>query len=180
MKSSVHALAYLSLGSNIGDRQAHLHDAIALLGEYGRMTAVSSFYETEPVEFTDQAWFINCAVALETSLRPDELMAHILEIEQQMGRKRVQRKGPRLIDIDILLFGDVVVNKPELTIPHRAMVDRRFVLEPLLEIAPEVVHPVLKKTMRELLDGLPDGQAVRRLVEKANDQRPTTNDVREE
>jgi 2-amino-4-hydroxy-6-hydroxymethyldihydropteridine diphosphokinase len=156
-------LVYLSLGSNVGDRENHLRDAIARLETKGRIVSVSSLYETEPVEFTDQAWFLNYAVILETTDAPEQLMTAILHIEREMGRQRIQRKGPRTIDIDVLLFGDTIVDSPALTIPHPAMHQRRFVLQPLAEIAPEVRHPVLKKTVRELLDGLPVGQIVRRL-----------------
>ena len=155
-------LVYLSLGSNVGDREAQLRDAQARLGATGRLVAVSSFYETEPLEFTEQPWFLNCAAALETSQTPQELMSEILRIEQEMGRRRVQIKGPRLIDIDILLFNSEVMDLKDLTIPHPAMHRRRFVLEPLAEIAPEVLHPVLKKTIRELLDALPPGQEVQK------------------
>ncbi len=115
------------------------------------------------MEFTQQPWFLNCAAALETNQSPKQLMASILRIEQAMGRQRLQKKGPRTIDIDILLFDSAVVNSSELTIPHPALHQRRFVLEPLAEIAPEVLHPTLKKTVRELLDRLPEGQAVRKL-----------------
>ncbi len=156
-------LVYLSLGSNVGDREAQLRDAQARLGAVGRVVAVSSFYETEPVEFTQQPWFLNCALALETSKTPQQLIAAILHIEQEMGRRRGQKKGPRSIDIDILLFDDAVVDSTDLTIPHPSLHQRRFVLEPLAEIAPEVWHPVLKKTVRELLDALPPGQVVRKL-----------------
>ena len=162
-------LAHLSLGSNIGDRERHLRDAIARLETKGRIVSVSSLYETEPVEFTDQAWFLNCAVALETTETAQQLMTAVLDIEQQMGRQRLQRKGPRTIDIDILLFGDKTMDSPALTFPHPAMHQRRFVLEPLAEIAPELQHPVLKKTIRQLLDALPDGQAVHRVRAKAID-----------
>jgi 2-amino-4-hydroxy-6-hydroxymethyldihydropteridine diphosphokinase len=155
-------MAYLSLGSNVGDREVNLREAIARLEVKGRVVSVSSLYETEPVEFTDQAWFLNCAVALETSDAPEQLMASILGIEAEMGRQRIQKKGPRNIDIDILLFGDEVLNSPALAIPHPAMHERRFVLQPLAEIAPAVRHPVLKKTILELLDALPGGQAVRK------------------
>jgi 2-amino-4-hydroxy-6-hydroxymethyldihydropteridine diphosphokinase len=155
-------LVYLSLGSNVGEREHHLRDAITRLKSTGRVLAVSSLYETEPVEFTDQPWFLNCAVALETDEMPHQLMEDILRLEQEMGRQRTQKKGPRTIDIDILLFGDAILNSPELTIPHPAMHERRFVLEPLAEIALDVRHPVLKKTIRELLDALPAGQVVRR------------------
>ena len=155
-------LVYLSLGSNLGEREHHLRDAIARLETEGRMVSVSSFYETEPVEFTDQAWFLNCAVALETTASPQQLIIAILNIERDMGRQRIQKKGPRIIDIDILLFGDQIVDFPALTIPHPAMHHRRFVLEPLAEIAPEARHPGLKKTIRELLNALPAGQVVRK------------------
>lgn len=156
-------LVYLSLGSNVGDREAQLRDALARLGALGRMVALSSFYETEPVEFTQQPWFLNSAVALETNATPEQLMAAILRIEQAMGRQRVERKGPRFIDIDILLFGDTIVESQELTIPHPAMELRRFVLEPLAEIAPDARHPLYDKTIRELRDALPAGQTVRKL-----------------
>jgi 2-amino-4-hydroxy-6-hydroxymethyldihydropteridine diphosphokinase len=154
---------YLSLGSNVGDRAVQLGDAVTRLRAVGRIVAESSVYETEPVEFTEQPWFLNCAVALETSKTPQQLMSAILKIEEDMGRKRMQKKGPRTIDIDILLFGDTIIKSKELTIPHPAMHQRHFVLEPLAEIAPEVTHPALKKTIRELRDALAKGQQVRRL-----------------
>jgi 2-amino-4-hydroxy-6-hydroxymethyldihydropteridine diphosphokinase len=156
-------LVYLSLGSNVGDRERQLRDARARLGAIGRVVATSSVYETEPVEFTQQPWFLNCALALETSKTPQELIAAILGIEEEMGRRRIQKKGPRSIDIDILLFDARVVDSTDLAMPHPALHQRRFVLEPLAEIAPEVFHPVLKKTVRELLDALPQGQVVRKL-----------------
>jgi 2-amino-4-hydroxy-6-hydroxymethyldihydropteridine diphosphokinase len=156
-------LVYLSLGSNIGDRESHLRDAISRLENQGRIQSIASFYETEPVEFTDQARFLNCAVALETEEAPEQLMESVLHIEQEMGRERQQNKGPRTIDIDILLFSDTIIDSPKLTIPHPAMHARRFVLQPLAEIAPEVRHPVLKKTIRELLGALPAGQAVEKV-----------------
>lgn len=156
------SVVYLSLGSNVGDRESQLREAQARLGAEGRIIAASSFYETEPVGFTDQPWFLNCAVALETSATLQQLIEAILGIEKEMGRQRLQIKGPRTIDIDILLFGDTILDSPQLTLPHPAMHYRRFVLEPLAEIAPEVLHPVLKKTIRELRDALPPGQVVRK------------------
>jgi 2-amino-4-hydroxy-6-hydroxymethyldihydropteridine diphosphokinase len=159
----VHKLAYLSLGSNVGDRAANLKAAIARLAGLGAVVAVSSFYETEPVELAAQPWFLNCAVALDTEKMPKQLLAGIFEIEQGMGRRRVQTKGPRSIDIDILLFGSSIVDTKGLTIPHPALHERRFVLEPLAEIAPEVRHPVFKRTVREMRDALPPGQAVRKI-----------------
>jgi len=162
------SLAYLSLGSNVGDRAANLREAISHLGTLGKVVSVSSFYETEPVEFTDQAWFLNCAVTLETTQTPERLIAALLDIEQKMGRVRNREKGPRTIDLDILLFhdgtaGDAILDSPELTIPHPAMHQRRFVLEPLAEIAPDARHPALEKAVHELLTALPPGQAVRKL-----------------
>ena len=154
---------YLSLGSNVGDRAANLSKAVEALRALGDVSAISSTYETEPVEFTRQDWFLNCVVALETDRLPRQLMAALLRIEQQMGRRRTVAKGPRNIDIDVLLFGNSVIDTPELTVPHPAMHERRFVLEPLAEIAGQVRHPVLKKTVREMRDALAPGQAVRRL-----------------
>ena len=152
---------YLSLGSNLGDRAANLRAAIDRLAAVGKVAAVSSFYETEPVEFTEQPWFLNCVVKLETEKMPQQLLAALLDIEVQMGRRRDRKKGPRTIDLDILLFGSSAVQAKGLTIPHPAMHERRFVLEPLAEIAPEVRHPIFKRTIRELRDAL-SGQAVRK------------------
>jgi 2-amino-4-hydroxy-6-hydroxymethyldihydropteridine diphosphokinase len=156
--------AYLSLGSNLGNREQSLRQAIARLTEAGTVVQQSSIYETEPVEFTAQPWFLNCVVELETDLTPQRLMAELLAIEQEMGRERTQKKGPRVIDLDILLFGDLVTSSADLTIPHPAMQERRFVLEPLVEIAPQVTHPRLKKTAKELLERLPSGQSVRQIA----------------
>jgi len=153
---------YLSLGSNLGDSAAQLLEAIEQLGQLGTVVSVSSFYETEPVEFTAQPWFLNCAVRLDTSLAAEALMADILEIEQRLGRRRDEQKGPRTVDIDILLYGKAKIARPGLTIPHPAMPQRRFVLEPLAEIAPKLWHPVLERTVEELRDQLHRGQAVRK------------------
>jgi len=152
---------YLSLGSNVGDRAANLNAAIDRLGNLGKVMAVSSFYETEPMEFAAQPWFLNCAVELDTEKMPKQLLASVLDIEREMGRRRVQKKGPRTLDIDILLFGNAIIQTKGLTIPHPAMHERRFVLEPLVEIAPGMRHPVLKRTVRELRDALPPGQTIK-------------------
>jgi 2-amino-4-hydroxy-6-hydroxymethyldihydropteridine diphosphokinase len=160
----LHKLAYLSLGSNLGDRAANLNQALERLQSLGKVQAVSSFYETEPVELAAQPWFLNCAVKLDTEKMPRQLLSGILALEQEMGRRRQQKKGPRTIDVDILLFGSSIMETQELVIPHPSLHERRFVLEPLAEIAPEVRHPVFRRSIRELRDRLPAGQAVRKLV----------------
>jgi 2-amino-4-hydroxy-6-hydroxymethyldihydropteridine diphosphokinase len=154
---------YLSLGSNLGDRAANLSEAISRLGGLGEVQAVSAFFETEPVEYTAQPWFLNCAVKLETEKMPKQLLSAVQDLEQQLGRRRQQPKGPRAIDIDIVLFGNSIIDAKDLIVPHPAMHQRRFVLEPMAEIAGDIRHPVLKRTMRELRDALPAGQSVKRL-----------------
>ncbi|MGA9497853.1 MAG: 2-amino-4-hydroxy-6-hydroxymethyldihydropteridine diphosphokinase [Terriglobales bacterium] len=156
-------IAYLSLGSNLGDRAANLRAALAQLDAAVRLVAVSALYETQPVEVPDQPWFLNCVAAVETDQTPRELLQLALRIETMMGRHRQRYTGPRKIDIDVLLFGDRIVDETGLKIPHPTMHQRRFVLEPLLEIAPQARHPALGKTARELLAALSEGQTVRRL-----------------
>jgi 2-amino-4-hydroxy-6-hydroxymethyldihydropteridine diphosphokinase len=162
----VHKIVYLSLGSNLGDRDANLRLAIEKLAGIGNVAAVSSFYDAEPVEVTAQPWFLNCAVKLDTEKMPRQLIAAILNLEQDMGRQRKQQKGPRNIDIDILLFGTSVIEIPGLTVPHPKLHERRFVLEPLAEIGADLRHPIFKRTMRELRDALPPGQTVRKVAVK--------------
>ena len=156
-------LVYLSLGSNLGDREGYLRRAIALVGAAGaRVLRVSSLYETEPLEATDQPRFLNLVVEAETELFPKQLLARLLKIELDLGRRRGRPKGPRLIDIDILLYGRSVIESAELRVPHPRLAERRFVLEPLAELAPELRHPVNHLTIRELLAATA-GQVVRKV-----------------
>jgi len=160
----VMALAYVGLGANIGDRRAALHEAARRLEESaGRIVARSAFYRTDPVEVVDQEEFLNQVVALETALPAADLLDRCLGIERAMGRVRTRDKGPRTIDLDLLLYGDALLKTPGLEIPHPRLHLRRFVLAPLAEIAPEFRHPALGRTIAELLDRCPDRSRVDRL-----------------
>lgn len=158
-------LACVSVGSNLGDKLANcrggVSELIAVSGS--RPVAQSRIYQTEPVDDTDQDWFVNYVISFETVRGPTELIADISRVEANAGRLRTGRRfGPRILDLDILLFGDQVVDLPQLRIPHPRMHKRHFVLRPLCDIHPDVVHPVLRKTMRQLLDELDvSGQRVR-------------------
>lgn len=157
---------FLSLGSNIGDREKNLHTAImALAAANVRVTRVSSFYETEPVDLREQPWFLNCAAQAETELPPLELLGALREIESHMGSRKLVPKGPRLIDLDILLYGEETIDTAELQVPHPRMLLRKFVLMPLAEIAPNLRHPSWGEIVSQLLDGLGDASAVRKLSE---------------
>ncbi len=157
---------YLSLGSNVGEREGNLRAAIAALAGVGvRAGRVSSIYETEPVDYLEQEWFLNCAVEGETELPALGLLRALRGIEERMGSKKLIAKGPRLIDMDILLYGDEVVDTAELQVPHPRMLLRRFVLVPLVEIAPGLRHPLWGGTVEEMLAGTPDRSEVRRTRE---------------
>jgi 2-amino-4-hydroxy-6-hydroxymethyldihydropteridine diphosphokinase len=154
---------YLGLGSNVGDREANLEAALARLPAAGvRVTRVSPVYETEPVDSTAQRWFFNQVTEAETDLFPLQLLARLQHIERALGRVRTVAKGPRTIDIDILLYGQAVVRRPELEIPHPRMAERRFVLAPLADLAPDLRHPVTRRTVRELLEAAPAALVRRR------------------
>ena len=147
-------VAYLGLGTNLGDRAANLRDAIQrLTSAECRVTRESSIYETEPRDMLDQPWFLNQVIEIETTLFPMQLLARVQRIEREMGRKPVVAKGPRLIDIDILLFGSATVSSPDLEIPHPRMWQRRFVLEPLAELIPDRrdVQKMLKAVANQIV-----------------------------
>src|SRR5215467_5691524 len=142
---------YLSLGSNLGDREANLRAAIAKLPAAGvEVERISSLYETEPVDYLQQPWFLNCVVEAVTTLGAPELLRALREIEIRMGSKKEFSKGPRLLDIDILLYGEETIATAELQVPHPRMLERKFVLAPLAEIAPELRHPAWNGTVQEL------------------------------
>lgn len=146
----------LGLGSNVGDSRAFLRQAIDRLQLQGRVVGVSRIWRSEPVGYADQDWFSNMTLIWRTELGPSEALESIRIIESSMGRQRDIPNGPRTIDLDILLWNDLVHDEPDLTIPHPRMHQRRFVLGPAAEITPSRVHPVLHRTMRELLDDLED------------------------
>ena len=146
-------LAAIALGTNLGDLPQNLHTALAHLASLGTVTAISTFHRTAPVGYTAQPDFLNAAALLETHLPPQFLLDHLLEIERTMGRIRtgIPPKGPRLIDLDLLLYGSEILKTPTLTLPHPALHERAFVLAPLAEIAPTWTHPILHQTMQSLL-----------------------------
>lgn len=158
-------IAYIGLGSNLGDRLSYCQRAAEAIRHFQDTTLIrlSSYYETEPLEVSDQDWFINGVVAIRTALPPQELLSACQKVEENLGRKRMIRYGPRTIDLDLLLYGQRVVGTDRLTLPHPKLHLRRFVLVPLVEIAPEAVHPVLHQTMAELLKVVQDHHRVDRL-----------------
>jgi 2-amino-4-hydroxy-6-hydroxymethyldihydropteridine diphosphokinase len=153
--------AYVGLGANLGDREANLREAVRRLGTLGMVIAVSSLYETEPVGYLDQPRFLNAAASVETTLTPAEVVRGLLSIERALGRRRAFRNAPRTLDLDLLLFADVLLDTAKVAVPHPRMHERAFVLVPLAEIAPDVVHPGLRQPISELLDASATKSGVR-------------------
>ena len=155
---------YLCLGSNLGDRRAYLARALEEMQAAGiAARRVSALYHTQPVDYTAQPWFLNCVAEVETEHMPRQLLRQLQRIERQLGRRRGVRRGPRTIDIDILLYQNHVMRTSELTIPHPQLAERRFVLEPLRDLAAGLRHPVSRRTVTELLAAAADRSRVRRL-----------------
>jgi 2-amino-4-hydroxy-6-hydroxymethyldihydropteridine diphosphokinase len=159
---------YLSLGSNLGDRLGYLKQAIEKIEELDKISIkkISSVYETDPVGYENQLRFLNLVLQAQTSLDPHPLLEQFLSIEEQMSRKRGEKWGPRNIDVDILLYDDLIVNSDQLTIPHPRMHLRRFVLVPLAQIASQLLHPLLGKNVRELLESCQDNSGVKLFAKK--------------
>jgi 2-amino-4-hydroxy-6-hydroxymethyldihydropteridine diphosphokinase len=155
---------YLSLGSNLGDRVANLRQALKVLGQAGiEVERVSSFYKTEPVDFRPQPWFVNCVAQAVTELMPLRLLKTLQSVERTLGRRHASRKGPRPIDIDILLYEKIVTRSSALTIPHERLAERRFVLIPLRELAANLRHPISQRTVQEMLGETADTSRVIKL-----------------
>jgi len=160
---------FLGLGSNLGDCKANLRRALKLIEEkkLGEVKARSHLYLTEPVGGHEQPWYLNAVAEIESKLKPEQMMSSLLSIEAEMGRKRnpSQKNFPRTIDLDILLAGDKIIQTEKLTVPHPRMALRRFALAPLVEVAGDIIHPLLKKSLREILAGLEDSSQVKKLDE---------------
>ncbi|MGE5574853.1 MAG: 2-amino-4-hydroxy-6-hydroxymethyldihydropteridine diphosphokinase [Ignavibacteria bacterium] len=146
--------AYVSFGSNIGDREANIRRAIGFLKQRTNLIKTSSIYETKPMYFENQEQFLNCVTEIDTELKPIELLGFLKNVEKQMGRKEAERNGPRIIDIDILFYGNHIINENTLAIPHPKIQERAFVLVPFAEIEPNFFHPKLKKNISRLLSEL--------------------------
>lgn len=159
--------AYIGIGSNIGDPLKNCYEATKKIGQiqHSRLISCSPLYKTEPVGVKGQDWYINGAVSMATGLLARELINKLLAIEADMGRVRNERWEPRIIDLDILLFGGDIINEKDLVIPHPLMHERRFVISPMVDLAPDLIHPVLGKTMTELLLAISDDNQVLRVQE---------------
>ena len=159
------ATAYVALGANLGDRLATLREAVRRIAALGRVDAVSSVYETDPVGYEAQPPFLNAVLRLDTQLAPGDLLASLLAIETDLGRVRSFPNAPRLLDLDLLVYDDLVQTAPDLVLPHPRLHERAFVLAPLAEVAPVLVHPALNRTMSDLLAGVDDRAGVRRIAD---------------
>ena len=157
------SIAYIGLGSNVGDKADNIKKALEILDQFDglKIVKVSSFYETEPVGYEDQDWFVNAVAKIETTLTAEQLLSIFKRAEKQIGRKDRVRWGPREIDLDLLFYDQIIVNTNDLIIPHPGLHERAFVLAPLAEIAPDFVHPIMKKTIAELLAGLRSQKVVK-------------------
>jgi len=151
---------YIALGSNLNDRYANLQAAIQALAQRINVLQLSPIYETAPWGYTDQPDFLNMVLQAETDLSPDQLMVVLKDLEVRLGRRATFKNGPRVIDLDLIFYDDLVLENAELTIPHAGLADRAFVLVPLADLAPDLIHPVHNKTVREILSGV-DVQSVR-------------------
>lgn len=158
--------AYIGIGSNLGNPTVNCKDAITALDALPEtaVTQRSSFYKSEPIGIKEQSWFINTVVEIETNFSPEELLVILLKIEYKMGRVRLKRWGPRIIDLDLLFYENLILKKPALEIPHPQITNRSFVLIPMAEIRSDYIHPILKLTIAELVDAIPQKTATNRLV----------------
>ena len=162
---------FLSLGSNLGARRKNLAKALLLLEDAGvKCVKISSVYETQPKDFSTQPWFLNQVLAVASKLKPQSFLTLVKKIEKEMGRKPQVSKGPRLIDIDILMAEEMIIRSKELQVPHPRLDERNFVLIPFREVAPNTVHPVLNKAIKDLAGGTHDSSAVRVFDSSVNDK----------
>lgn len=155
---------YIGLGSNLGDKKQNIEEALEYIKEKCEILKISSLYETEPVGYKDQDWFLNGVVKIGTHVGPQELLGFILLIEKRLGRVRTIKNGPRIIDLDILFYGNEIINEPNLIVPHPRLHERGFVLVPLQEVAPDLMHPIFRKTIQELLSNLGDEKVVTKIL----------------